>query len=230
MLNRRQKAQVDRQLESHTHRRYEVDIKLGWGGTLKNFVVHPDVMRPELMTSLHLARWLFSHKDLFYKRNALDMGCGSGIQGVVMGLYGAKYVAFSDISQQAVRNARENARKYNLSGKSVVVKSDLFENMTGKFDIMVFNHPFFPANPMKGSVVSSAMLDNGNLICRFLEDAKNYLNAPGVIIMPFFHLAGPLNDPGIQAPKHGYKIVDEARKKISIGLQKGVISIYEITK
>lgn len=72
------------------------------------------------------------------------------------------------------------------------------------------------------------MMDQGNLVHRFLGGAKDYLDKNGVIIMPFFHLAGLTNDPGIQAPRHGYEITQEYQLKVTTGLQQGNISIYEI--
>ncbi len=48
---------------------------------------------------------------------ALDMGTGTGLMGVVMGLYGAARVVFSDISPLAARNARGEHRAVWLDGQ-----------------------------------------------------------------------------------------------------------------
>ena len=42
------------------------------------------------------------------------------------------------------------------------------------------------------------MLNPGVLIHRSLQEAKGHLAKGGRLIMPFSHLAGPTNDPGIQ--------------------------------
>ncbi len=93
-LNEEQKKQVEEQLLAHKHGRYEADIVLAEGYVLHGFVVHPEVLRPEVMTSEYLASYLFSNNSLYRSKVAIDMGCGSGIQGVVMGLNGAKEVLF----------------------------------------------------------------------------------------------------------------------------------------
>ena len=71
-------------------------------------------------------------------------------------------------------------------------------------------------------------IDRGKLIHRFFEDTKRFLKKGGLIIMPYFHKAGKINDPEVQAPKHGLKVKVEFREKISSGLQKGFVSVYSI--
>jgi hypothetical protein len=70
------------------------------------------------------------------------------------------------------------------------------------------------------------MLGGGKLIHRFLNDAKEYLHPEAIIIMPYFHIAGPINDPAIQAPSHGYSVFEVFRTNLEVGLQKGEMSIY----
>lgn len=72
-------------------------------------------------------------------------------------------------------------------------------------------------------------MQTGELIKRFFIEAKKHLKKDGVIIMPYFHLAGAINNPQIQAPKFGYKVVERFSMDIREGLQQGLASIYEIT-
>ena len=228
-LTEKQQRQLEKQLESHRHERYEVDIDLAEGHKLEGFVVHPNVLRPEKMTALYFARWLFYNNGLYLDKNVLDMGSGSGIQGVVMGLYGAKQIIFTDLSLAAVENSKKNIEKYNLGDKSIILQGDLFEKVEGRHDLIVFNHPFFSDHTIEQLLVSTSMLDKGKLIHRFFEDAKQYLTSEGVIVMPYFHVAGPINDPMIQAPQHGYEISERMAIEIKSGLQKGKVSVYEIS-
>src|SRR3990167_2309400 len=156
-------------------------------------------MRPEIMTSIQLARWLYSNQGLYRNKSALDMGCGSGIQGVVMAIFGSKKVVLSDVSKDAVANSKENIKKYELENQCTVFESDLFENIEVSFDIIVFNHPFF------GDIYKSG------------EEAAIEM------------LGGKTNNPELQGPKHDYKIKEVLRKDIKEGLQQGLVSIYEIT-
>lgn len=223
-----QEAQFRMQMEAHRHDRYETDIELAGGHSLKGFVIHPNVLRPEKMTAVHLARWLFSNSDIYSGKDAVDMGCGSGIQGVVMAMNGARHVTFSDLSHAAVENTKENVSKYGLEGMSAVLEGDLFEKVRGKYGVIVFNHPFFSDAPFDEVKVSSSMLDRGKLIHRFLEDSKRYLEDDGLIVMPYFHPAGSVNDPAVQAPGHGYRVSGMMSMESRSGLQQGKISVYEL--
>lgn len=227
-LSKDQKIQVRKQLKAHQHKRYKVNVKLAEGHTLRDFVIHSKVLRPEKMIALYLARWLFFNNGIYINKTVIDMGCGSGIQGVVAGLCGAKKVIFSDLSPAAVTNTKENVKKFKLQNKSSVAKGDLFEKIKGKADVIIFNHPFFSDSTIEKLLVSSSMLERGKLIHRFFEETKKYLKKDGVIIMPYFHLAGAVNDPAIQARKHKYKVIERFRLNIKNGLQKGPGSIYEI--
>lgn len=227
-LSVEQQRQVLMQLEKHEHTKYITDIALSETETLKNFVVYPKVLRPETMTSLVLARHLFEKRHLYNGKTVVDIGCGSGIQGVTMGIGGANQIILSDISEQAVANAKENIEKFQLSDKASVVQSDLFTNIEDMADIIVFNHPFFPADPIKDKPVSISMLDKGELIHRFLEEAKKHLNKDGVIVMPYLQLAGEENDPEVQGLAHDFDVEVVVKKNIETGLQKGYISICHL--
>jgi len=226
--NPEQEKKLKTIIDGHRHERYEVDIELVEGHVLKNFVVNPNVLRPEKMTALYLAKWLFYNNGLYLDKNVLDMGSGSGIQGVIMGLFGARNVVLSDLSHSAVENTRENIEKYSLKDKSTISQGDLFEKIEGKYDLIVFNHPFFSDHIMEQLLIESSVIDRGKLIHRFFEDAKRYLSDEGVIVMPYFHVAGPINDPMVQAPEHGYKVIERMSVDVKSGLQIGRASVYEL--
>lgn len=227
-LSTDQQRQVMMQLKKHEHGRYITDIALSETEILNDFVVYPEVLRPESMTSLYLARHLYEERQQHLGKLVMDIGCGSGIQGITMGIGGAEKIILADISPRAVSNAMENINKFQLSDKAKAVQSDLFANVEDTADVIVFNHPFFPSEPIKDKPVSVSMLDTGSLIHRFLKDSKLHLRAGGRIIMPYLQLAGETNDPEIQAPKHGFKVNVVVRQNVDAGLQKGLISIYHL--
>ncbi|OGY89953.1 MAG: hypothetical protein A3B30_03880 [Candidatus Komeilibacteria bacterium RIFCSPLOWO2_01_FULL_52_15] len=227
-LNAAQKKQMALQRRLHRHKRYSVDIELAPGYTLNGLIVGPGILRPEVTTSLYLARYLFFRNGLYLNKRALDLGSGCGIQGIVLGLYGAKDIVFSDITRESIRNTTENVKRFRLSNNAKIIRSDLFQNIRQKFDRIVFNHPFFPDVPKAGDIFEIATLAPGELIQRFLKNAKTHLYPDGVIVMPYFHLGGPINDPAKQAPKHGYSVRENWRLKIHSGSQQGLVSIYEL--
>jgi methylase of polypeptide subunit release factors len=229
-LDHLQARQIEKQLSEHCHTRYYADIQLSAARKLAGFAVHAGVMRPERMTSLRLAKFLHASPELYEKKAVIDMGCGSGIQGVTMAFNGAEHVYMLDISREAVENSWENICRFNLEDRAVALQSDLFGRLVCKADLIVFNHPFFPDTPEGRPKVAASMLDPGLLIHRFLEDAKRFLTGGGRIIMPFFHLAGDVNNPEVQGPRHGYLVLEAMRIVEADGLQNGEISIYELKR
>lgn len=229
-LTPKQKKQVALQLKAHGHSEYKTNMTIAGGLILDNFRVIPNVLRPELMSAMQLAQWLCLNNGLYKGKSVIDIGSGTGIQGIIMAMCGAKRVICSDISQDAVTNTKLNVKNYKLLSKIRIVESDLFKNISvQKFDIIVFNHPFFSDSSMREQLNADfAMLERGSLIHRFFEDAKRFLKKDSLIVMPYFHVAGPINDPAIQAPKHGYEVKEKYCMKVTSGLQKGLVSIYEI--
>jgi len=67
--------------------------------------------------------------------NVLDMGCGSGILSLEAMKY-SKDVLGVDSNEECV----EHCKKKEIN----VVRSDLFSNVNGKFDLVIFNPPYLP--------------------------------------------------------------------------------------
>jgi methylase of polypeptide subunit release factors len=172
-MNEEQDAQIHRQLATHLHEDYIVDLELTENVVLKDFQVHKDVFRPDICFPRYFARWLFFNQDLYKDKKVLDAGSGTGILGIVMALHGADQVDFTDLSVPAVANTKANLSQFGLEAK--VMQGDLFENVSEQYDIVLFNHPFFPGDPIEEKIVSRAMLGGTNLFARSLEEAKDYL-------------------------------------------------------
>jgi len=73
----------------------------------------------------------------------LDLGTGSGCIAISLtkNLADCKIIA-SDISDKALDVARENAALNGVSGRIEFIKSDLFDDIKGKFDIIASNPPY----------------------------------------------------------------------------------------
>ncbi len=229
-LNRKQEKQIRLQLKNHEHDQYEVDIELAPAHFLKGFSVNKGVFRPDVTVSVYLTRWLFFNNGEYRDKQVIDCGCGSGIQGITAAKYGAAHVTAVDISEVAIDNTLENIRKQGLEQKMTVNQSDLFEKAEGLYDYIIFNHPFFPGEPIDEKPVSRAMLGGKELIHRFLKEAHSYLENEGCIIMPYFHLAGDANNPAVQGPKHGYDSMERFSIITGEGLQQGRFSVYELRR
>ncbi len=116
--------------------------------------------------------------DVKGDERVLDMGCGSGIVALHLAKSGCDVVAV-DINDKAVENTMFNAKSNGLKIKCM--KSDLFENVDGKFDIITFNPPYLPTEG------EDRAWDGGKggrkVIDRFLRDAWRYLTEGGKIYM-----------------------------------------------
>lgn len=110
------------------------------------FKVTSDVLdpRPETETLVELAL-----AEPFTK--VLDLGTGSGC--IVISLLAAQPEARgvgTDISEPAVLIAGENAERIGVSDRLVLPLSDWFDDVGGRFDLIVSNPPYIAAAEMDG--------------------------------------------------------------------------------
>ncbi len=122
--------------------------------------------------------------------NFLEIGAGSGIHLETAKSLGIKIenIFSSDIDKKSVSHC-------NLLGFNCI-HSDLFENISGKYDLIIFNPPYLPddAREPKSSKLATTGGKKGNeIILRFLEQAKNYLKIDGKIFLITSSLAEDVN-------------------------------------
>jgi release factor glutamine methyltransferase len=132
----------------------------------------------------------------------LEVGCGSGIQiKNILGLE-KENIFCCDINPEAVEKCKE------LEVNCVL--SNLFENIVGKFNVIIFNPPYLPENknePKDSQLVTTGGKQGSELINKFLRQAKKHLENNGQI----FLLTSSLTQ-GISF--EGYEINLIAKKKI----------------
>ncbi len=123
----------------------------------------------------------------------LDMCTGSGCIALALA---AKFprgrVWAADLSEDALHLAAENARLTKLQERVQLVQSDLFENISGTFDLIVSNPPYIPAGEIPGLSKEvlrepKMALDGGedglDIIRRIVSVAADYLNPRGTIAL-----------------------------------------------
>lgn len=239
-LTKQQKEQVAMQLKKHNRDTVKSKIELEQGVPFE-LIVEKGVFGSDIMSSgIYLAKFLYQNKELYKNKTCLDMGCGPGIQGLVMALYGAGEVDLSDINPNAVENTQRNIDMYNLKKNCQAYTSNLFAKLPKgkKYDVIVFNHPFFPEEAenfgkdvFSDTMLRKSMLGGTELVQRFFSKARIYMkDRNSIIIMPYFHFAGKENDPATHVEKYGFFIKDDARIKSQQGLQLGDFSIYTIKR
>ena len=111
-------------------------------------------------------------------KRVLDIGSGSGILAKTALKSGAKSVLCTDIDFSVVEYLRDKG--FNA------VQSDLFSNIKGKFDLIVFNPPYLPYDKredFQSSLHTSGGKRGDEIIVRFLENVKKYLTDNGIVLI-----------------------------------------------
>ena len=172
---------------------------------LENFYVGKNVLRPdESWVSIDLARFLSENVFLYKGKMILDMGSGSGIQGILCAIKGADKIFLVDIENDSIETIRKNIAILNLTNVKFK-KSDLFDcfkNGRKKFDVVIFNHPFFPEEPIDAA--SRIVFSGRHLISKFFQQVSNHIFEKSIIIMPFSCFGSRLNNPLTYAKKYDY--------------------------
>ena len=126
--------------------------------------------------------------------NVLDMCCGSGCIGISFGLFvPGSTVTLADISEDALRLTRKNVEKLcDDKARFKVLKSDMFTDIDGKFDMILSNPPY-----IRSSVIQTLMpevrdheplsaldgTEDGLYFYRKIVDtAKKYIKDEGYVV------------------------------------------------
>ena len=103
--------------------------------------VNENVLIPRYETEYLVEKTIKYSKKLFNnKMNILDLGTGSGAISIVLGKELDSNVTAVDILDSALEVAKMNAKENNLDIK--FIKSDMLDEVTGKYDIVISNPPY----------------------------------------------------------------------------------------
>ncbi len=107
-----------------------------------NFYVDENVLIPQPDTEI-LVEEVIKSIDIMENIEILDMCTGSGCIGISLAknIKNTK-VTLVDISKEAIEIAKKNAIQNGVENKVTFIQSDMFENVKGKFDIIVSNPPY----------------------------------------------------------------------------------------
>ncbi len=92
----------------------------------------------------------------------LDVGCGYGFIGIVLGKVLNTKVTLIDINKRAVHLAERNIKENNVTGEVLV--SDVYENIKDKYDCIITNPPIRAGK---------------DIVLKILEEASLHLNKDG---------------------------------------------------
>lgn len=110
----------------------------------------------------------------------LEIGAGSGIhlQTALNLKIKQENIFSSDIDKRAVSHC--NVLGFNC------IHSDLFENIKDRYDLIIFNPPYLPEDarePIDSRTATTGGKKGNEIILRFLQEAKSYLNKNGKIFL-----------------------------------------------
>jgi len=148
---------------------------------------------PEEDSIMLKERILFYLEKKHKKKKAelgIDLGTGSGIQGLTMEPYCEKIIC-SDINPESIKVVKEivkNNSKYKL------IESDLYEKYEkkyqGKADIIVFNPPYLPREKEEKDDVELTSGEEGiDITTKFIKESKKYLKKTGKLFFVVSSLA-----------------------------------------
>lgn len=149
------------------------------------FEVNENVLIPRQDTEILVEQALqYVHGDV------LELCTGSGIIAVSIAKRADAVVTATDISEKALEVAEKNAKRHNCNIK--FIKSDLFDNVRGKYDLIVANPPYIELetilnldNQVKREpfIALNGGIDGLDFYRKIAEEANKFLKPEGYLCL-----------------------------------------------
>ncbi len=134
------------------------------------------------------------------------MGTGTGFLASIAAENSEEVIGV-DIDEESIEYAKKNFPNVKF------FVSDLFSNVEGRFDLIIFNPPYLPPSDYDNGIDTT---DNG-VIKRFLSQARDYLKPNGKILLLISSLTKIKKDYG-----YVWKKLDE----MNVGFEK--LYVYQL--
>jgi release factor glutamine methyltransferase len=147
------------------------------------------VPRPETEQLVELLQSRIQNQE----SRILDVGTGSGVIALSLAAkFPQAQVTAVDISEEALALARENAARLKVSDRVEFVKSNLFENLNERFELVIANFPYISMKDRQ-SLAPEVLHDpeialfggerGDELIRRLIQEATPHLRPNGLIAL-----------------------------------------------
>ena len=112
--------------------------------------------------------------------NILDVGCGYGLLGIALAKILKARATLCDINKRALHLAQKNAETNSVSHLVQVLESNVYENITGIYDLIITNPPIRAGKAIVYSILDGArdyLKEDGELwmVIRKDQGAKSTL-------------------------------------------------------
>lgn len=144
-----------------------------------SITVFPGVFHPGFFYSTKFILEYLQQLPLAGK-TLLELGCGSGLISIHAAKAGAN-VTSSDLSNAAIENTKHNAALNNV--KLQVLHSDLFENVSGDFDYIVINPPYYANDPATEEELAWNCGKNFEYFQKLFTQLPNHITKTSTVIM-----------------------------------------------
>lgn len=119
--------------------------------------------------------------DVRRGERVLEIGCGSGVVSIHCALAGAEVVC-GDVNPRAVALTRMNAAANGTVLEAV--ETDVYSNVEGRFDLVLFNLPYLPVEEGEGLARAwSGGPDGLGPLPRLLDGAPKHLLPGGRVVV-----------------------------------------------
>jgi len=139
----------------------------------------------------------------------LDLCTGNGCIGIAAALaFPDAEVDLSDLSAAALEVARRNISRHGLAGRARAIESDLFQRISGVYDLIISNPPYVDAEDMAAlpaefhaepALALASGTDGLDFTRRLLREAASHLVDGGILIVEVGNSAEALEEslPGV---------------------------------
>ena len=151
------------------------------------------VPRPETEQLVELIKSTIESASGGRKSKILDVGTGSGVIALSLAAeFPEAEIVATDISETALALARENAQRLSLADRVRFVRTHLFENAEGVFDLIAANLPYISTEQRQNlsrevlhdpEVALFAGVRGDELVWELIAQAPSRLRAGGILAL-----------------------------------------------